>query len=73
MLSASFTFILFIDVTVAFARRTYGVNEEDGSVQPALVLSQPVSTSITVMVSSSDISARGSIKYVHTVDVCNNT
>ena len=51
----------YVGVTVMFSQSTYRGNEEDGSVQPQLVLSQPVSTSVTVRVSSSDRSATGNI------------
>ena len=59
-----FIHCIFIDTTVKFTQSTYRVNEDDGSVQPALVLSQPVSASITVTVFSSDGSAEG-IAYIY--------
>ena len=43
-----------------FSRLTYRVNEDGGSVQPALVLSRPVSANTTVTVLSGDGSAEGS-------------
>ena len=43
-----------------FSRSTYRVTEDGGSVQPALVLSRPVSANTTVTVLSSDGSAEGS-------------
>ena len=42
-----------------FTQSTYRVNEADRSVQLVLVLSQPATTNITVIVSSIDKSAKG--------------
>ena len=42
-----------------FSQTTYIVNENDGPVQPRLVLSNPSSTDITVEVTSSGGSATG--------------
>ena len=35
---------------MSFNQSTYSVNEDDGSVQPVLVLSNPSSTNITIQV-----------------------
>ena len=48
-----------IDVTVNFEQQTYNVNEDDGKVEPVLILSNPSSTAITVEVFSTDGSATG--------------
>jgi len=48
-----------IDTSVRFSQSTYSFNEDDGPAQPALVLSNPSSTDITVQVRSSDITATG--------------
>ena len=48
---------LTIDITVSFNQSTYSVDEDDGPVQPVLVLSNPSSTDITVQVRSNDITA----------------
>ena len=53
-----------IDVTVKFSQGSYKVNEDDGPAQPALVLDQPVTTSIIVMVSSEDGSAEGNTRMI---------
>ena len=42
--------ILFVAIVVSFEQSTYSVNEDGGSVQPVLVLSNPSSTDITVQV-----------------------
>ena len=39
-----------IDTSVRFSQSTYSFNEDDGPAQPALVLSNPSSTDITVQV-----------------------
>jgi len=44
---------------VSFSQSTYSVDEDDGPVQPVLVLSNPSSTDITVQVGSNDITATG--------------
>ena len=41
---------LFSDITVRFSKAMYSFNEETGPAQPALVLSNPSSTDITVQV-----------------------
>jgi len=48
-----------IDSAVTFSQSTYRVDEDDGPAQPILVLSNPLSTDITVQVSSNDITATG--------------
>ena len=44
---------------MGFNHSTYIVDEDDGSAQPVLVLSNPSSTDITVQVSNEDNSAIG--------------
>ena len=44
---------------MTFSQSTYRVNEENRSVQLVLILSHPVSTNITVTISTTDISAKG--------------
>ena len=48
-----------IAVTVSFSQSTYSVSEDDGSVQPVLVLSNPSSTDITVQVRDNSNTATG--------------
>ena len=45
------------DITITFNQSTYSVNEDDGPAQPVLVLSNPSSTDIVVIVDASDITA----------------
>ena len=47
------------DITVSFNQSTYMVNEDEGPAQPVLVLSNPSSTDITVIVNVTDGSANG--------------
>ena len=42
-----------------FNQSQYIVNEDDGSAQPVLVISKPLSTDITVQVTSTDVLASG--------------
>ena len=54
-----------------FSQSLYTVNENDGSVQPVLVLSNPASTDITVVVEDISYNASGKlyVKYhKHTLD-----
>ena len=51
--------VYLIDVTVSFEQPTYTVNEDDGRVEPVLVLSNPSSSVITVQVFSTNGSATG--------------
>jgi len=44
---------------VAFDQSTYSVDEDDGPAQPVLVLSNSLSTDITISVFSTDGSATG--------------
>ena len=55
----------FIGSTVIFAQSTYNAAEDDGLVQPVLVLSYPSSTDITVQVNTSANSATG--EYLNSV------
>ena len=47
---------------MSFSQSTYSIGEEDGLVQPQVVLSNPSSTDITVQVTDTGISATG--KYI---------
>ena len=51
--------LYLIDATVSFEQHTYNVHENDGKVEPVLVLSNPSSTAVTVKVLSTDGSATG--------------
>jgi len=46
-------------VAVSFNQSTYSIDEDEGPAQPVLVLSNPLSTDITVQVTSNDITATG--------------
>ena len=48
-----------IDPTVSFSQSTYRVGEDDGVIQPQVVLSNPSSTDITLQVTDTGISATG--------------
>ena len=48
-------------ITVRFSPSTYSVNEDDGLVQPVLVLSNPSSTDITVQVRANDNTTTGKV------------
>ena len=52
---------------MSFNQSTYIVNEDDGLVQIVLVLSHPVSTSATIAVSTTDISAKGKDMYIYII------
>ena len=61
-----FTDIFVVDVAsaststlVKFNQSSYSVNESDGQMQPVLLLSDPLSTNITVQVINLDITATG--------------
>ena len=54
-------YIHFSDITVSFKQSTYDVNENDGSIQIFVVLSNPSSTMISVDVHSTDSSAIGEL------------
>ena len=54
-----FVIIYTVAINVTFDQSTYNINEDDGPVQPVLVLSNPSSTDITVQVRSRDITATG--------------
>ena len=53
-------------IVVNFEQMTYNIDEDNGLVQPVLVLSNPSSTTITIEVLSIDESATGkhSVNYV---------
>ena len=60
IMKVSLIFFLFLLVImVSFKHSTYSVNENAGSAQPVLVLSDPLSTDITVSVYNTDVSATG--------------
>ena len=48
-----------IAITVTFNQSTYSVDEDNGLVQPVLILSNPSSTDITVQVITDDNTATG--------------
>ena len=49
----------FLAILVNFSQSIYGVNENDGLVQPMLVLSNPSSIDITIRVDTIDREANG--------------
>ena len=49
---------------MSFAESMYSVNENDGVLQPVLVLSESSSTNITITVEADDITATGKISVV---------
>ena len=49
----------FLDITVRFNQLTYSVNEDDGSAQLVLVLSNPSSIDITVQIYDTEKTATG--------------
>ena len=51
--------IYWIAATISFSQSTYSVNEDNGSVQAVLVLSNPSSTDITVQVRDNGNTAIG--------------
>ena len=56
---------LVTSLNVSFSQSTYSVNEDDGSVQPVLVLSNPSSTNITVLVIDDSDTATGKRTQCH--------
>ena len=59
------------DITVSFNQSTYMVNEDEGPAQPVLVLSNPSSTDITVIVNVTDGSANGkSLLTLKSTSIC---
>ena len=46
-----------LDIILKFSQATYRANENTGSVQPVLVLSNPSSINITIQVKDSQVSA----------------
>ena len=53
---------------VTFTQSTYNVDEDDGPVQPVLILSNPSSTDITISVFSTDGSATGKDTLLPTIE-----
>jgi len=51
----------FTDITINFNESTYIVGEDEGPAQPVLVLNNPSSTDITVVVTDSSGSGNNSI------------
>ena len=47
------------DITVSFNQSSYIANEDEGPAEPVLVLSNPSSTDIIVVVTQSDMSGSG--------------
>ena len=63
---------MYVDITVMFSETTYSVNENAGSAQPVLVLSNPSTSDVTVEVTTTDGSATGeyySILIINTIMV----
>ena len=52
-------FLFLLAITVRFVQSTYSVNENDGPVQPVLVLSNPSANDTVVEVFNTDGSATG--------------
>ena len=53
------TMVNFLAITVNFSKSNYNIRENDGWVQPMLVLSNPASTNITIRVDTIDREAIG--------------
>ena len=51
----------FIDIILRFNQTTYRINENDETVQPVLVLSNPSLTDITIQVTDSEVSATSNL------------
>lgn len=51
-----FLYMIYIDTTIIFEQEEYRVNENDGMAQFVLVLSNPVSTNVSVQVITTDLS-----------------
>ena len=54
---------IFVVTTINFDKSTYSIDEYDGAIHPTLILSNPVSTDVTVKVLSTDGSANGEHLY----------
>ena len=50
---------MWLAITVNFNQSTYSVSEDDGPAQPVLVLSNPSSTNITILVRNKNKTATG--------------
>ena len=48
--------MIYIDITITFEQEEYRVNENDGTVQFVLALSNPASTNVSVKVINTDLS-----------------
>jgi len=59
LLVNKFNFIMLLVTTMRFTQSAYSVDENNGPVQPVLVLSNPSSTDITVQVFNINITAFG--------------
>ena len=55
--------LIIVAVTVSFSQSTYSINEDVGSIQLTLVLSNPSSTDITVQVVDDDNTATGEYRH----------
>jgi len=53
--------LLFVDIEpiVSFSQSRYSVEEDNGPVQPVLILSEPLSTDVTLQVLGADGTATG--------------
>ena len=52
-------FVYLVVATISFSQSIYSVNENEGSVQPVIVLSNPSSTDVTVQVTDEEGTASG--------------
>ena len=57
--SSCVSLCISVATTLNFDKSTYSVDEYDGAIHPVLILSNPVSTDVTVKVLSTDGSADG--------------
>ncbi|XP_065910088.1 uncharacterized protein [Dysidea avara] len=52
------------ETTINFGQSTYIIDEDNGVLQPVLILSNPSSTNIVIKVKSSDVNATGDFDYI---------
>ena len=57
----------FIDIILRFNQTVYRVNEDDGPVQPILVLSNPSSYDITIQANDNEINATSKYTIINTI------
>ena len=63
MVSLNARLYIILDVNVSFSQSTYSINEDVGSIQLTLVLSNSLSTDITVQVVDDDNTATGEYRH----------